>query len=763
MSKAGSYYDKVYQDEIESFSFSTRNNDGETFSASVPSQTATLVLNAKGDTLIDDTLEKGCYAAITSDATTPLIIIMMINEITNLKRKGRVEISLGRVTANTFNLTTHGVYTVDSQKVSDFVQEAGLKDYLFTDMDNEYLNNLVVNSKSVDDTIMAMAWSQNVRRNVTLLPAYCTPALSEPYRYNYSGVMLFTNKKKEQLSETNDFTQVYRVAASDIYDYTIEAAQPPVTEVKTAGSGLLGPVDADESTVFQYGEGVGTSDSMNTMSGYLLLGHGMTAQLYDRQRYTGDSNDYQIDGQTLVWSNGDKVNFAEDFQPNGIAGVYKDHFAGESMTDSNKIAIYDKQLNVVAEVDMSAYSGFKNAFSKIQLLAAPVEPFVPRKFMTYAFYNTTSNAEAEILFFNRPVVSTNRQSVALGIVHMSSDWRLLTVTTNAWPGSNVEIRALVPMSTTSGGAPEVLMPVYQQAYGDMNTFAAYVSLSNYTTKDIGYIMQSAPEGQFRILRDATMAEVFKGWDSTDKPKLAVLFYERGVNSMREAIVRGSVSSGATTLGLETAAYMQKYNKTFNSAVGSTYRKILAYDEYKWQEYYAQGTEETDYPLMMESKRGSTELWADSATVFYSYYKEYLAAFVFKGNNYWSLFGQVADNPFNSRMPADASVSTNIGDGTENAVDISFKVGNITMDDAQQYDATDGRIELEVAGISVKSTLEGSWYYAKAEQLPLPALSTYLYVALDPAQPSEYTTVKIIGCSIEYSGRVKLKISGMIVG
>ena len=259
MSKAGSYYDKVYQDEIESFSFSTRNNDGATFSASVPSQTATLVLNAKGDTLIDDTLEKGCYAAITSDATTPLRIIMMINEITNLKRKGRVEISLGRVTADTFNLTTHGVYTVDSQKVSDFVQEAGLKDYLFTDMDNEYLNNLVVNSKSVDDTIMAMAWSQNVRRNVTLLPAYCTPALSEPYRYNYSGVMLFTNKKKEQLSETNDFTQVYRVAASDIYDYTIEAAQPPVTEVKTAGSGLLGPVGADESTVFQYGEAVGTS------------------------------------------------------------------------------------------------------------------------------------------------------------------------------------------------------------------------------------------------------------------------------------------------------------------------------------------------------------------------------------------------------------------------------------------------------------------------------------------------------------------------
>ena len=544
MSKAGSYYDKVYQDEIESFSFSTRNNDGATFSASVPSQTATLVLNAKGDTLIDDTLEKGCYAAITSDAKAPLIIMMMINEITNLKRKGRVEISLGRVTADTFNLTTHGVYTVDSQKVSDFVQEAGLKDYLFTDMDNEYLNNLVVNSKSVDDTIMAMAWSQNVRRNVTLLPAYCTPALSEPYRYNHSGVMLFTNKKEEQLSETNDFTQVYRVAASNIYDYTIEAAQPPVTEVKTAGSGLLGPVDADESTVFQYGEGVGTSDSMNTMSGYLLLGHGMTAQLYDRQRYTGDSNDYQIDGQTLVWSNGDKVNLAKDFQPSGIAGVYKDHFAGESMTDSNKIAIYDKQLNVVAEVDMSAYSGFKNAFSKVQLLAASVEPFVPRKFMTYAFYNTTSNAEEEILFFNRPVVSTNKQSVALGIVHMFSDWRLLTVTTNAWPVSGVEIRALVPMSTTSGGAPEVLMPVYQQAYGDMNTFAAYVSLSNYTTKDIGYIMQSAPEGQFRILRDATMAEVFKGWDSADKPKLAVLFYERGVNSMREAIVRGSVSSGA---------------------------------------------------------------------------------------------------------------------------------------------------------------------------------------------------------------------------
>ena len=82
---------REYSEELIKFSWQTRNNEGASFSASIPTLTATFVL-CKSDDFIKS-LDRTSRVEISSDTPDGLTLPLSILEVTPLDRKGKTEIS----------------------------------------------------------------------------------------------------------------------------------------------------------------------------------------------------------------------------------------------------------------------------------------------------------------------------------------------------------------------------------------------------------------------------------------------------------------------------------------------------------------------------------------------------------------------------------------------------------------------------------------------------------------------------------------------
>jgi hypothetical protein len=179
-------------------------------------------------------------------------------------------------------------------------------------------------------------------------------------------------------------------------------------------------------------------------------------------------------------------------------------------------------------------------------------------------------------------------------------------------------------------------------------------------------------------------------------------------------------------------------------------------------YLLSDTTETSNAAFLLAQTGSIPEWSSEAQMFYTMCRGAFMAYVYMGDNYWTVYLQMDSVPFLSRQSGVPTMSQRIAEGTTNEVVLAFKVGALQQDDKFIWDKDTGRIEIEISKFRVRDNLTRQWLTKDIQALNIIATTAYLRVQLDPAEPDEWITVKTTGFSLNYDGLVTAKVSGMIV-
>lgn len=116
--------------------------------------------------------------------------------------------------------------------------------------------------------------------------------------------------------------------------------------------------------------------------------------------------------------------------------------------------------------------------------------------------------------------------------------------------------------------------------------------------------------------------------------------------------------------------------------------------------------------------------------------------------YW-IFSHV---PWAQREVGSELITTDLGSGVDNSIDLPFIVGGLQDLDIPVKE--EGRMVVEIAAFN------DAFNKYDIQMLDMPALMSYIAVTTRAGDAPRW--MKIIGIDIEYSGIVKMRLSGIIV-
>ena len=779
--------ERIYREELIEFSWLTRNNEGASFSASVPSLTATLLITPPEFDAFVNNINRESDIFVYSDDEGGLTLPLSVIESTPLSRKGTLEISC---TGNFFTETNSifGTLKVEADDWEDTQAKFGLGMVELHEPNNEFTANVT----KKEDIALAAAWSFNTRRNIS-----CTPFTTGDNNFKNDGIGIFRNMKEQ----ANDvYAPVYRIYSEDIIDYDVEAAQPPVTHIQTTTLGKLAPnPQIPETTVVKYSGKAGSSDiSTNVRSFYLE--ESQLAAIYMLSEQKDAQGQVVMASQNITWSDGVQTTFDSNDQIK-VIGIFSTAFV--DVLNNTQIRLIDRtnSNNIIATINVNDALELWEDTDQSLLGARRTN-----KISGTDIY--TGMGDAEILWFKK--VTTD--GVA-GLWYDGTNYGLVTVSSTYAGYEFVE-----SCKVNSDTANDTKYYVEALFIKGVQRIAIYFTRAVNTSPQFGVqalpnipsVVSSlpatlpipftitTPTGIVQLVANinkAAFTQTAKGLDYIAKKLTPTSSAKAYALNFVSFVLSKEISDTVTyegaqysvTLPVGTASTLQIVEMDYISSSSSATLKFASseYSNGRWVVdsqaiapdylstslllidpkgtwYLLSDTVEESTSAFLLAQTGSIPEWSSQSQMFYTMCRGAFMAYVYMGDNYWTVYLQMDSVPFLSRQSGVPTMSQRIAEGTTNEVVLAFKVGALQQDDKFIWDKDTGRIEIELSKFRVRDNITREWIEKDVQALNIIATTAYVRVQLDPAEPNDWITIKTTGFSLNYDGLVTAKVSGIIV-
>jgi hypothetical protein len=286
----------TFQEEIERFNWSVKNNDSLLFNVTVPTIGATIVLHSIDSALYD--IAQG-DVVIVKAPTGDEKLKVIVTSVTVLEQKGITEIACaGQGIAD--NPLGKGVYDL----TTDYVGKATTWEEFRHPTGSEELSPLPGYGiiRENEDELLSYIWGREELM-------YLTPQ---------SGIA--TTQKWRAITEEEATSITWQFTPDSIIDYDISPARPPVTDITTPQKIEGAPLAS-----------VAVPDNVNIVKPFYIEGHQDDAAIGQRAycAYTvsrrGSDYNYLIEAQLLSWSDGTVTDLGTT-ERREILGVFTDSF-----------------------------------------------------------------------------------------------------------------------------------------------------------------------------------------------------------------------------------------------------------------------------------------------------------------------------------------------------------------------------------------------------------------------------------------------------
>lgn len=705
--------------EVDQFMWMTRNRDATSFSASFPQVVATLKILSTDDFFSQVT--RGASIQVASDQPG-LVITLSVIETTVFKTKGYVEIGC---TADFFEQSNDLWGTIEVPEDSWF-NTTSKYDLQLVQIDEARNDAFVAHVFDKTDLVLATAWSYP---NVKAISP--TPFTAPSGSFNTNGVGLFTPQRPgEILSPT---APVYLVYPEDIIDYNIEPAQPPITHL----SGMsIGQPQMTPSVAPIPVSTIGTRLDMSTVvRSFLIKEKGLGATIVVNY---GSTSARKI----IVWSDGVETI---------IEGAIEDIIG---ITPMGYIRVVDSiQVQLVDRNTLEVLSSYNTGYDLASL------------------YSVSEK---------HPLITSHYVKGAPGytVVWFEKSLRLNTTTSIGFVGLVIrddtnEMRGMF-VSSSSAFQGDMFYAGSVKAYYSVTNPAPCVVALFYRTETVG--------AQQRV----TLAVAYTMLSSSGAMPypniLTTTNYTVQVHDFTSNFVIASSSSRARYIvsvrdSTQVSGRIYSYNGVSSSITGS----LPAADKY----YYVTPSEPSAYDaaavllisgdswMLMASipvsqqmrllQEGSLRDWVGDLSDVELDYRPGMSALLYKATSQTGVvYMQMAPVPFLSRTPSRQLTPQQIADGPQNVMTLNFKAGMIPQVDSMDWDVDKGRIEVDLAAFRYRSSTSPiDFTEVSVQTLPIMALGAYVAIILDPNDEVS-TLVKVTGYTLTYNGKVKARLSGIIV-
>lgn len=727
---------KTYDDELISFTWSTRNNEGTSFSASIPKVNASLTLCVVDDFIA--TVDRKAKVEISSTEGDGLVLPLSIIEVTPLKKKGETEISC---TGNFFEDTNNifGTLVIPAADFEVTKENYGLDMVELPEANNE----VTINVSKKEDIALGIAWGFNTRRNISV-----TPFTTGDGSFSKDGIGIFKNMKEV----VNDrYAPVYRISADQIVDYNIEAAQPPVTHVQTTKLGELGPTpQIPASTLSKY------SDADSADYEALIDNNVRAAYIEESQEaavwHISENSDATIASQVIDWSDGTQTIWDSSKPAQKVIGIFDGAFA--VIRNATTIDIVDREdpEHVLASVTVDDTSTLWASHtrdvlrgSKTNVLTA-TEDYPNMSDVQILWFRHITPAGYFAVWFNGTNAGTLKDSTtyATGEYYFVASNKVKP-DTNEVQDHYYAQAIFVSSSSSTSGTPRVAFSVTQPASAMAPSAPTKQVLPLMTLDFAGY-------------GDALDAITVRRTINNSNPLYMTWSYAINFSGQTVPVVMVEKLTTGSAEQFGYANMLQAKWAADPDIIGPDYESVtLLAIRYggTWSLIQAGAAGSTATNL----QSGSIVEWAGENSLHFMFGRGVFMAAIYEGNKYWTIYLQLDMLPFISRQQGAPMMSHRIAIGSNNVVTLPFKVGALQQFDKHAWDKDKGRIEIELAQFSVRNNLTGEWLLKSVQALNIIATTAYVKVQLDETESE--IDVKTTGFSISYNGVVTAKLSGII--
>lgn len=755
-------YDKSYTEELIEFSWSMTNNEGTSFSASVPTLNASLVITAVDDFL--KAVNRYSYIEVTSDVDDGLVLKLNVIECTPLERKGKTEISC---TGNFFTQTNNIWGTLKIDANSDWAvtrQDYGLDNVEYHGSNPQF--NVNVSKK--EDIALGLAWSFPDRKNLSL-----TPFTTADTNFKGQGIGIFNNVKGEEAEdETADtYAPVYQIKSDQIIDYDIQPAQPPVTHLITATLGKLQPLPIIPAIeMLKYS----SANVATRVSAFQIQAFDFSAVQVTQEDTSGNAT-----SSALYWSDGIVTNL--DSPTYKVVAVFSDVYV---VYAQNQLGAFNRSTGEQVQWNVSGTLHYA-----IDVTDADAQVILNEASQTRLRPATTTIFQGmQVAWMKRaisPGLAIVRNVSSTGVVTLS----FLTVS-NASAVVGADCIAVeyvdnpiseILVTKRYGTVSTVSVPVEEQdcvaLYSLPGSALFAIRLYFYYDNPV-----TGPKIVSKLSLQIISLPIFSSTDivldfSATLSKKTVTGYahnEEVTLSSTVLVLQGTTlyaytlqsnntwaSFYATFTNVLTAGWSTTYANvgTFSTKIATQRQLLIVYASKKWELYNSATVSATVIASPVQS--GSVSQWIEYADFEFAFFRNILLGLEKFATNAYRVYLQLSELPFATRGSGDVVLSNQISQGNYNPVTLAFKVGAVAQSD---FDVDRGRVELSVSEFYVRNNTNKQWVLKDAQALNLPAVTSYCKVYLTPEDEAQgkKTLIKILAVRIRYTGKVELSITGMIV-
>lgn len=708
----------TYSSELINLSISTRNNEGVGFNVTMPSLVGALTLLAV-DTFTKS-LRKGDKVKVTSTVAAGLTFSMTIITVTNLEKKGKCEISCAQ---DFFEETSSvkGVLRISAGTWGSVQSKYGLGKVEAY----ENVPETLVNMSQKSDIPLAIGWNFiSGRRNIAV-----TPFTTHDGKFAGEGLGMFKNAKPR---ERDSISPVYLIEAQNLIDYEIESAQPMITHLKTSGINQL-----EMQPIMPK---ISMPQSGMSILGTNLRGFNIPEKQLSAVYYVAENEDGTIAKQEMKWGDGYTTKWDASIYTTRkkIIAIFEDAFA--EVTSANEIKVF-KRDSVATALATFAVTGAEslvvNGEIGVTNSIGPTVEFQNQAAVSYAWFNKISS-----------------QHYA-GIWRRGTNWGLITTldpndgTSYYFAGSQ---RAII---ASGSGTDRIKVEAFytnniKQKLVSVYTSDIYVQVGgSVALPDVpSFITNETDKKALHFIGSSRLMStepIYVLWYT----KSGIINWATRIEKIDGSTVTQEQVDGRTRGGwlILPSQIEPKYGEN----------EYLLYDANQWK-LFKNGVLVANDTTIME--------WQGVPIEEQLYSAHRGNCFLFGQGPYQTLEALLIDDalPFISRSVQRGGIEVQVDTGNKNVVELPFRIGSIQQNDLMRWDSTLGKVELDVARFAVRdnSQADGETFTEKDVQaLNIPAVGSYAIVKLSPSDEL-YSLVKIIGCSVNYEGVIKLKVSGIVV-
>lgn len=730
----------TYSAELVEFTYNVKNNEMVTFTATVPTLSAVIKLVTVDQHI--EAIKRGDALSVSNDDGTGAVLQLRAVEISVIPRKGTAEITCsGPFISQTNDIW--GTLLIPAGSISDTKTAYGLS--MLEAGADTHNSEMFLNVDKKSDLLLGIAWSYPELRNLAVMPFVGGGGNGPGSFSSGEGIAMFKDARPG--SEESD-SPVYYVAPDDIIDYEISAAQPPVTHLRTAALGELGPTPQIPAVqVFKRSGTPGSEDIHDNVRAYYVQGKSLCALWVAQEDTAGN-----MISQTLYWSDGISKTWVGGTKKR-IVGIFEGYYIEEV---GNHFKVVDRETDVaIFDQECSAGTSWD-----LQTRDIPGTTF---------YFDKTSGTGTPIdcqLYMCPTVAYIGSQEWCVALEKRGNSVQKILEDIYGTPlqGHNVLFGGASRLSNTPGNmlSAVYIWPDYTPGVSTSVRFyflalrysiAAPVSHTSFRAY-FDYTPTNAVVNEFTLL-DYLDLDASNWFEDTH-------FLFRTVTTPAGQVDAVTKCSVYSVVGGVSSARSYQWDRAFfvldQMAAPTQLSDVpaLAIKDDTWILY------ENMLPGSPWLQYGSISGWAKGSVTFFSLFKGAFVAETYTGDAVWEVYMQMSPLPFVTRALGSPTQATMIAEGETNMFDLNFKIG--TVQQVGQFDTEIGRIRINLAGFSYSRQTMTQWFEdpASIQHLQAMAVGAYVRIALDPDDPTDVIIGKVVSFSFTYDGVVKAEMVAVIV-